>query len=169
MNGTAGMVLLGTVGLILLRGVMTGCDVYGAFQRGAARGMRAAAELLPALCGMLLMLSLLNASGASQLIARLLSPMTGLLHLPETIVPMLVLRPLTGSGSLAVLEQVFVTYGPDSREGMIASVLMGASETILYTMTVYLGASGVKRLPGVMAASLAAYLAGVICCCMIVS
>ena len=71
---------------------------------------------------------------------------------------MLLLRPLTGSGSLAALEALFETCGPDSRAGRIASVLMGSSETIFYTMAVYLGAAGVKKLPHALGVSLAAYL-----------
>lgn len=164
MNGASGAAILLLVGLIVLRGVMTGCDVYGAFLQGAQKGMKSALALLPALCAMMLMLALLNASGLTRLLGRLLSPVTGLLHLPEEVAPMLLLRPLTGSGSLAALEGIFQTCGVDSRAGRIASVLMGSSETIFYTMTVYLGAAGVKRLPGVMAVSLAAYFLSAALC-----
>ncbi len=137
---------------------MTGCDVYGAFLRGAERGMKSAISLLPALCAMLLMLALVNASGLARLLSRAISPITSLMRLPEEVAPMLLLRPLTGSGSLAALESIYEACGVDSRAGRIASVLMGSSETIFYTMTVYLGAAGVKRLPHVMWVSLAAYL-----------
>lgn len=155
---------MGLVGLIVLRGLMTGCDVYGAFLRGAEKGMRSAVSLLPALCGMMLMLSLVNASGLARLLSQLVSPFTGLMHLPEEVAPMLLLRPLTGSGSLAAMESIFESCGVDSRAGRIASVLMGSSETIFYTMTVYLGAAGVKKLPNVMAVSLAAYLLSAALC-----
>lgn len=148
----------------MLRGVMTGCDAYGAFLRGAERGMKSALSLLPALCAMLLMLAMVNASGLAQLLSRLLSPMTAWMHLPQEVAPLLLLRPLTGSGSLAALESIFETCGVDSRAGRIASVLMGSSETIFYTMTVYLGAAGVKRLPYVMTVSLTAYLLGAALC-----
>ncbi len=155
---------MGLVGLIVLRGLMTGCDVYGAFLRGAEKGMRSAVSLLPALCGMMLMLSLVNASGLARLLSQLVSPVTGLMRLPEEVAPMLLLRPLTGSGSLAAMESIFESCGVDSRAGRIASVLMGSSETIFYTMTVYLGAAGVKKLPHVMAVSLAAYLLSAALC-----
>ena len=149
---------MAVAGFILLRGLMTGCDVYGAFLRGAEKGMRSAVGLLPALCAMLLMLALVSASGLSELLSRLISPVTDLLRLPQAVAPMLLLRPLTGSGSLAALEGIFEQCGVDSRAGRIASVLMGSSETIFYTMTVYLGAAGVKRLPHAMGVSLLAYL-----------
>ena len=119
--------------------------------------MRSAVSLLPALCAMLLMLALVNASGLTALLTSVISPLTGAMGLPPEIAPMLLLRPLTGSGSLAALEAVFENCGVDSRAGRIASVLMGSSETIFYTMTVYLGAAGVKRLPRVLTVSLAAY------------
>lgn len=158
MNGWSGLAVVGIVALIVLRGVMTGSDVYGSFLRGAEKGMRSAMSLLPALCAMLMMLSMMNASGLTRLLGNLLAPVTGVMNLPEEVAPMMLLRPLTGSGSLAVLEGIFETCGADSRAGRIASVLMGSSETIFYTMTVYLGAAGVKRLPYVMTVSLAAYL-----------
>ena len=148
----------------MLRGLSAGCDVYGAFLRGAERGMRSAMALLPALCAMLLMLALVNASGMAHLLSRVISPLTRWMHLPEEVAPMLLLRPLTGSGSLAALESIFETCGVDSRAGRIASVLMGSSETIFYTMTVYLGAAGVKRLPHVLWVSLTAYLLSTALC-----
>ena len=110
--------------------------------------MDAAWQLLPALTGMLLMLSLMNASGLTALLVRLLSPLTAILNLPQEVAPMLILRPMTGSGSLAALQEIFAQYGADSRVGRIASVLMGSSETIFYTMSVYLGAAGVKKAAG---------------------
>lgn len=164
MNGLTGAAIVALVGLIMLRGLAAGCDVYGAFLRGAARGMRSAMALLPALCAMLLMLALVNASGMAHLLSRMISPLTRWMHLPEEVAPMLLLRPLTGSGSLAALESIFETCGVDSRAGRIASVLMGSSETIFYTMTVYLGAAGVKRLPHVLWVSLTAYLLSAALC-----
>lgn len=156
--------MAGLAGLIVLRGWMTGCDVYGAFLQGAEKGMRSALSLLPALCAMLLMLAVMNASGLTELLTRLLSPLTRVMHLPGEAAPMLLLRPLTGSGSIAAMERIFESCGADSRAGRIASVLMGSSETIFYTMTVYLGAAGVKKLPHVMGVSLTAYFLSAALC-----
>ena len=155
---SAAVTLILTVLLILLRGKCAGVEVYGAFLSGAKKGMDAAWQLLPALTGMLLMLSLMNASGLTALLVRLLSPLTAILNLPQEVAPMLILRPMTGSGSLAALQEIFAQYGADSRVGRIASVLMGSSETIFYTMSVYLGAAGVKKLPGALGVSLLSYL-----------
>ena len=164
MNSLSGGAVVAVVGFILLRGWMTGADLYGAFLSGAEKGARSAVQLLPALCAMLLMLAMVNGSGLTEMLARLLSPITDMLRLPEEVAPIVLLRPLTGSGSLAALESIFEQCGPDSRAGRIASVLMGSSETIFYTMTVYLGAAGVKRLPYALRVSLTAYFIGVALC-----
>jgi len=168
MQGMTGMMLTGTVAAIILRAVMMGADAHGAFLRGAKQGMESAMALLPALCAMLLMLGLLQSSGATGLLTRLLLPVTRLIGLPEEVIPLVLLRPLTGSGSMAAMEEIFRISGPDSRAGRMASVLMGSSETIFYTMAVYAGAAGVKRLPGALAASLSGYAAGVAACCLMV-
>lgn len=161
-------IVLGVVGLIVLRGVAKGVDVYRAFLSGGRQGMESALGLLPALCAMMLLLAMMNASGLSGLMTHALSPVLRLLNLPEETAPVLFLRPLSGSGSLAALQQVFDQCGVDSRAGKIASVLMSASETIFYTMTVYLGATGIRRLPGVIGVSLVSYLIGAAVCGMLI-
>ena len=159
-----GMMLMAAVGLILLRGIMTRTDVYEAFCRGAKQGMRSAVQLLPVLCAMLLMIRLLNASGMPGDILRILAPVTGRLGIPDAVAPLVLMRPLTGSGSLAAMQEIFTDCGVDSRAGRLASAMMCSSETIFYTMTVYAGAAGVKRLPGTVAASLIGYAAGLAVC-----
>lgn len=163
-----GAIVVGVVGLIVLRGITARADVYTAFMKGAERGMRSALSLLPALSAMLLMLSLMNASGLTRLLTQLASPLTALMRIPQETAPLLFLRPLTGSGSIAALEQIFQECGVDSRAGVIASVMMGSSETIFYTMTVYLGAAGIRKLPWAAAVSMAAYLVSIAVCGLIV-
>lgn len=165
MNGN---LLIGMVGLIMLRGLTTGKDAYAAFLRGAERGMRSAAKLLPSLCAMLLMIRLLQASGITDMLTRLLLPATVRIGLPQEVTPLLLLRPLTGSGSIAALEEIFRRCGVDSRAGRMASALMGSSETIFYTLTVYAGAAGVRKVPGAMAASLMGYVAAIAVCLLLI-
>lgn len=160
----ASMVMLACVAGIVLRGAAKGADAYGAFLTGAERGLRTAVSIAPALCGMLLMLDLAQASGLMTLVTRLAAPLMRLLRLPEEVAPVALMRPLSGSGSLAALEGIISRCGVDSRAGRAAAVMMGSSETILYTLTVYLAATPVKRLPLVVPVSFAAWLAGLIVC-----
>ena len=160
MNGWSGAAVIAVAGVIVLRGWMTGCDVYGSFLQGAEKGMRGALSLLPALCAMLLMLAVMNASGLTELLTRLVSPLTGVMHLPAEAAPMLMLRPLTGSGSLAAMERIFETCGPDSRAGRIASVLMGSSETIFYTVCAYMSPVKNRKTGYAVGCSLLGALAG---------
>lgn len=162
-----GGIMLAAVAMIVLRGAGTG-NGYGAFLRGAKRGMTSAWELLPALCAMSMMVTLVNASGLSRLMCHALSPLTRLMNLPPEVAPILVLRPLSGSGSLTALKAIFGSCGVDSRAGRAAAVLMGSSETIFYTMTVYLGATDIKKLPWTLPVSLISYLVGAWVCGMVV-
>lgn len=164
MTDLAGIAVLLTVGLIVVRGAAKGVDVYGAFLRGGKRGMETAVSLLPALCAMTVMLAVMNASGLSMALTKLLTPALSLMQLPEESAPILFLRPLTGSGSLTALQQVFEQCGVDSRAGRVASVLVGSSETIFYTMTVYLGATNIRKLPWLIPVSLTSYLVGAMVC-----
>ena len=157
MRNAAQAVLLGVCGVIVLRGGKKG---YGAFLRGAGEGLQTALGLIPAVTAMTLMLSLMTTGGLTVIFTRLLSPLTDLLGLPQEVTPILILRPLTGSGSLTALQEVFDRCGVDSRAGKVASVLMGSSETIFYTLTVYLGATDVRRAPLAVPVSLISYLAG---------
>lgn len=159
--------ILMAAGLMLVRGGRSGAG-YEAFLRGAARGARSAWDLLPSLCAMLLMLGLMNASGLTALMCRVLSPLTALLGLPDEVAPLLALRPLSGSGSLSALKSILETCGADSRAGRAASVMMGSSETIFYTMTVYLAATDLKKLPWALPVSLVTYMVGVWVCAMCV-
>ena len=100
-----GMVLV-VVALIILRGMMKGVDVYGAFVQGGKQGMDAALRLLPALCAMTMLLAVMGASGLNRVLTSLLAPLMRLMNLPEEVTPILLLRPLSGSGSMAALQQV---------------------------------------------------------------
>ena len=120
--------------------------------------------LLPALCAMTLMISLLTSSGLTRLLTGVMTPLTRLMHLPPETAPMVLLRPLSGSGSLSVMRDIFASCGVDSRAGRAAAVMMGSSETIVYTMTVYLGAAGVRRLPDAVWGSLVSYAVSLVVC-----
>ncbi len=119
--------------------------VYDLFVRGCREGLRAAAGVLPNLLAMMVALAFLNASGLADALAGLCAPAFRAVSLPPEIAPLALMRPLSGSASLAALEGLMREHGPDSRVGLIACTLMGSSETIFYTVCVYLGAIRERR------------------------
>lgn len=137
-------------------------DVYPCFLVGAKEGISSAFSILPYMVGMLFAIGLWRASGIMEGIGALIDKGLSLLGVPEGLSMMLLLRPLSGSAALAELDQIYALYGPDSLQGRLASVLMGSTETILYTIPVYLGAAGIKDSGHALSASTLSMLIGII-------
>ena len=135
-------------------------DLFSAFSDGAREGLKSAVRIIPPLAATLTALRVLDSSGLAAVLGTLLAPVAEMLGLPAGTAPLLLLRPLSGSASLAVLRDILAAYGPDSRTGLVASAMMGSGETVLYTCAVYLAAAGVKRSRYVIPVSLLGWLAG---------
>lgn len=135
--------------------------VYDLFLKGSKQGLTVALQVLPNLAAMLCAISLMEASGLTERLLRLLTPVIHLLGLPIETAPLVLLRPLSGSASLGLLEKLLAEFGPDSRTGLIASVVMGSSETIFYTLCVYMSSAKDRRTGYALFCSLAGMLAGV--------
>lgn len=129
----------------LAAGLWKHLPVYDLFVEGAKEGMKTAVQVLPNLAAMLCAISLMKASGLMDALCNLCAPAFALLGLPAEVAPLALIRPLSGSGALAMLETLLQQYGPDSRAGLIACTLMGSSETIFYVMCVYMSAARDKR------------------------
>ena len=142
--------------LILGTAAVRRVPMFAAFTEGARDGACAALHIFPSLVGLITAVTMLRASGLLDLLTDVLAPLTTRLGLPPELVPLVLLRPVSGSGSIALLQSLFAQCGPDSRAGRIASVLAGATETTFYTVTVYYGAVSVRRtrqtLPAAMTA-----------------
>ena len=138
-------------------------DVYDALVAGGKSGLQVAVSILPALVALLTAVYMLRASGAMDALAAVLSPVLGALGIPPETAALLLVRPVSGSGALAVGSQLMEQYGPDSAVGRTAAVMLGCSETTFYTVAVYFGAAGIRRtrytIPAALTADLAAYLA----------
>ena len=130
---------------VIIFGLVKRVKVFDCFSKGAVQGLETAVSLLPVLVGLMLAVTLFLNSGASSLISKLLSPVFSLLGVPEELIPLCVLSPVSGSGSLTVYEQLLSQYGADSYIGRTASVIAGATETTFYAVTVYLGSAGIKK------------------------
>lgn len=134
------------VGAILMFGFFRGADVFDAFTEGAKKGIHASFRVLPTLIGLIVAVSMVRASGLLELVCSLAEPLTSGLRLSPEIVPLALLRPISGSGSSAYALSVLQQFGPDSETGKIASVLSSATETTFYAIAVYFGACGYKKL-----------------------
>ena len=166
MGDLSSALLLAVVGAILLAGQWSGKG-YDAFLAGAREGLQTGMRMLPALTAMLLLIGLVRGGGLASLTEGMLGPLVEALGVPREAVTTLLLRPLSGAGSLAALQELMARTGPDSRASRVAAVVVGSSETILYTLTVYLSAAGVKRLPKALTLSMLSWLAGVAAACLL--
>lgn len=131
--------------ITLAAGLWKRLPVYDLFVEGAKDGLKTAVQVLPNLAAMLCAISLMKASGLMDALCNLCAPVFALLGLPAEVAPLALIRPLSGSGALAMLETLLQQCGPDSRAGMIACTLMGSSETIFYVMCVYMSAARDRR------------------------
>ncbi len=152
---------------IVAFGLSKRINVYDSFVSGAKSGMESMFQIVAPLVGLLVAISMFRASGALELLAKLLLPLTGALKIPSDVLPLALLRPVSGSGSIAIVNDIFKNFGPDSIEGKIASVMMGSTETTFYTVAVYFGAVGIKKVRHTVKAALAADFTGMVMAVMI--
>lgn len=140
--------------------LITKADFFRLFAEGAENGAKNALRILPTLAVTMIALQVFERSGVMERLNALLLPLGKMLGLPGGAMPLLLIRPLSGSASLAVLNDILREYGPDSRTGLVASAMMGSGETVLYTCAVYLSAAGITRSRYIIPVSLAGWLAG---------
>ena len=145
---------------IVAHGLSQGRPVYDDFVQGAKKGLKTVADIAPTLVGLLTAVSVLRASGLLDLIAHYLSGLTGLLHIPGPLVPLLLVRMFSSSAANGLVTDLFATYGTDSQIGLAASILMGCTETIFYTMSVYFLTAKVTKTRYTLAGALLATLVG---------
>lgn len=141
-------------------GLARGVKVYPAFLEGAKGGFETGVKIIPPLVAIVVALGMLRASGAMDGLAALLGPVTSKLGLPASVLPMVVIRPLSGGGALGVVGDVLRSDGPDSYAGRLVSVMAGSTETTFYVLAVYFGSVGISRYRQALPAGLLADLCG---------
>ena len=146
--------------LVAVCGMGRRVNVYAALTRGAEEGLRVLLKIVPALVGLLTAVSMFRASGAMEFLSALLSPALEALGIPPETAPLLLVRPVSGSGALAVAGDLMAVHGPDSYLGRVAAVMLGSTETTFYTIAVYYGSAGIHRTRHTVPAALTADLAG---------
>lgn len=135
-------------------------NVYSALTHGAEEGLSVLLRIIPALVGLLTAVSMFRASGALEWFSDLCAPLLDLLGIPAETMPLMLIRPVSGSGALAVASDLMMTHGPDSYEGRVAAVMLGSTETTFYTIAVYFGSAGIHRTRHAVPAALTADLTG---------
>ena len=137
-------------------------SVFDIFLKGAIEGIEISLKIFPTLIGLFVAIGMLRSSGILDFITKLISPVLEYIKFPGEIVPLALLRPISGSASMAVATDIIKQNGVDSFIGILAAVIMGATETTLYTIAVYTNSVKIKNTRGVLIAALAADVTGII-------
>ena len=150
-----------TILLTVSVGLIERKSVFDIFLKGAREGLEIVINIFPTLVGLFVAISALRYSGVLDFIIKLIEPVINLLHIPLEIMPLAILRPISGSGSIAIATNIMKTFGVDSLIGKIASTIMGSTETTLYTIAIYTSYIKVKKTRFILIAALFADIIGI--------
>lgn len=143
-------------------GLFKKVKVYESFTEGAKEGFHTAVRIIPFLVAMLVAIGVFRASGAMELLTRTLSPITKLIGMPGEVLPMAIMRPLSGGGAQGLMAELVTTHGPESLIGRMSAVMMGSTETTLYVLAVYFGSVAIKKPRHALTVGLLADLSGIL-------
>ena len=146
--------------IILLYGFFEKKYVFDLFVDGAKEGLNMAFKIFPTLVGLFLAIGALRSSGIIDFITNLVKPFFNIINFPSEILPLMLLRPISGSGSIAIATDIMKKVGVDSIIGIIASTIMGSTETTLYAISVYTRSVDIKKIRFVLIAAIAADITG---------
>lgn len=151
-----------TILLILIYGLIEKNKVFDTFLDGANEGIKIVVKIFPTLIGLFVAIGALRSSGILDFIIKLIYPIVKFFHIPTEIMPLAILRPISGSASIAIGSDIMAQYGVDSKIGLITSTIMGSTETTLYTIAVYTSVVGIKKTRFVLLAALIGDLIGML-------
>lgn len=143
-------------------------DVYDSFVEGAKNSIGMIKSLFPTMLAMILGVNIVINSGLLNFLINIFKPVFDVINVPSEIMPIALIRPISGSASLAILNDIFEKFGPDSFVGLLASVMQGSTDTTFYVITLYFGSIGIKKIKYAMWAGLFADLVGIISSVIIV-
>lgn len=161
------LAVAGIIVIILCYGYVRGVKLYEVFIEGAKEGLNVCVRILPFLITMLFAIAIFRESGILDIITNASSPILKAVGIPPEVLPLALMKPMSGSGSLGITAEIIQKYGADSLIGRIASTMMGSTETIFYTMAVYYGSIGVKKMRHTLPCALLAHITGVVASCII--
>lgn len=148
--------------IIILYGFLEKNKIYDIFLDGAKEGIKIVYNIFPTLIGLFVAVGALRNSGILDLIINLISPIINYLKIPKEIMPLAILRPISGSAAMAIATDIMNNYGVDSKIGYITSVIMGSTETTLYTIAVYTSCIKIKNTRGILFAALIGDIVGML-------
>lgn len=155
--------------VITTYGMIKGRKVYEWFIEGAKEGLKVCLNIFPYLLAMLIAVNIFREAKLLDILNDLIAPIGALIGLPKEVIPLILIKPLSGSGAIGVLTDILKNYGPDTKIGLISSVIMGTTETIFYTLTVYFGAVQIKKIRHTLWAAILADLTAIIVSVFIVT
>ena len=158
-----------TVVIILGYGMIKGRKVYEWFLEGAKDGLMVCLKIFPCLLAMLVAVQILKNANLLDLVNKLVAPLSGAIGLPQEVVPLVLIKPISGSGAIGMFTDIIKTYGADTFIGLVASVIMGTTETIFYTITVYYGAAKIKKIRHTLWAAVIADITAIIVAIFVVN
>lgn len=148
--------------IFVLFGFIKKVKVYEAFVEGAKEGFNIAVKIIPYLVGMLVAIAVFRAGGMMQVLESILAYPASWIGMPPEVIPMALIRPLSGSGSTGVMTEIMAVHGPDSYIGIMASTFFGSTETTFYVLAVYFGAVNIKKTRHALPVGLLADIAGIL-------
>ncbi|AYF54041.1 spore maturation protein [Clostridium sp. K25] len=150
------------IGFIVIYGMIKGVKIYECFIEGARDGLKLCFNIYPYLLAMLIAVGVFRGSGALGYFISFIRPIVKFIGLPPEVVPLIMVKPLSGSGAQGVFMDILNQYGADTYIGLVASIIIGSTETIFYTLTVYFGAINIKKIRHTVWAAVMADLTAVI-------
>lgn len=155
--------------IIVANGIIKRAAIFELFTEGAKEGLITSIKILPSLIGLIVAISMLRASGVFDFFSSLISPLLSKTGFPTELVPLAIIRPISGSASLAAVRDILNNYGADSFVGRCASVMMGSTETTFYTLAIYFGCVKITNSRYTIRSALSADLIGIIASVVFVS
>ena len=155
--------------IVVFYGAYKKIDVYNSFIAGSKESFDMIMHLFPTMLAMVFAVNIFTKSGLLQDVTKFINPFLHILNIPSEIIPMALIRPISGSSSLAILNNILENYGPDSFVGRLASVMQGSTDTTFYVLTLYFGSIGIKKIKYALWAGLFADFIGIISSILIVN
>ena len=169
MTTISNLIIPALVLFIIIYGVSKKINIYDEFLVGSKESFTMVLKIFPCLLAMILGINIFLKSGILDFFMNLINPIFNYIKIPIQALPMMIMRPISGSSTLAILNNIFIDYGPDSLIGRLCSVIQGSTDTTLYVITLYFGSIGIKKIRYALWAGLFADLVGITASVIIVN